>query len=198
MVTISGAHHHARFMAYAIYFIKIELLSERFSMTDEESRNVKRMANFIALFHTRPFLQSRLASMAPAVDLKYLSLMNLYKKTEENVAAVAIHSVLNHLWYLTEELVIFSLFDDDLPANLRQGMIDKLLSFPRPKSIQPGKPKFPTLNPDSINYPFQLLSFIGPKSWLIFICLITKMKCLIGCMLQCSIGIKCWVIRKLK
>jgi hypothetical protein len=33
-----GAHHHARFMAYAIYFLKIELMSERFSH-DHNERN---------------------------------------------------------------------------------------------------------------------------------------------------------------
>jgi hypothetical protein len=37
----SGAHHHARFMAYSIYFLKMELLSEQFEMTDEERRGVK-------------------------------------------------------------------------------------------------------------------------------------------------------------
>ncbi|KAK4013809.1 hypothetical protein OUZ56_026362 [Daphnia magna] len=45
------------------------LMSERFEMTLEETSNVHKKANFIALFHTRPFIQSRLASLAPAVDL---------------------------------------------------------------------------------------------------------------------------------
>jgi hypothetical protein len=47
-------------------------MSERFEMTVEETRNVHTMANFIALFHTRLFIQSRLASMVSAVDLRYL------------------------------------------------------------------------------------------------------------------------------
>lgn len=55
-------------------------MSERFEMTLEETSNVHKMANFIALFHTRPFIQSRLASLAPAVDLRYLSKMSWLKK----------------------------------------------------------------------------------------------------------------------
>lgn len=116
-------------MAYAIYFLKMELMSERFQMSAHETRNVHQMAIFIALFHARPFLQSRLASISPAIDLKHLSQMNSYKKKDEKVANVAIKSISNHLWYLTEELVIFSVFDETLPNALRQGMVKKLATL---------------------------------------------------------------------
>ena len=48
----------------------------------------------MALFHCKAFLRSRLASVSPALDLKYLSVMILYKTT------------LNPVWYLTEEMVV--------------------------------------------------------------------------------------------
>jgi hypothetical protein len=155
-------------MAYAIYFIKIQLMSERFEMTEEETRNVHKMANFIALFHTRPFIQSRLASLAPAVDLRYLSQMIWFKKKDETVGNVAIKSICNHLWYLTEELVVFSFFDESLPNALRESMVKQLLTFNRSKDFPPGKPKFPLINPDEIDYPNQLNLFVGAKSWLLF------------------------------
>lgn len=100
----SGAHHHARFMAYSIYFLKMQLLSEQFEMTDEERRGVKEMTTFIALFHSAAFLKSRLSSISPALDLNYLSMMHLYKEENPAAAKVAIDSVLKHLWYLTEEV----------------------------------------------------------------------------------------------
>ncbi|EFX68051.1 hypothetical protein DAPPUDRAFT_114913 [Daphnia pulex] len=145
-----------------------QLMSERFEMTEEEIRNVHKMANFIALFHTRPFIQSRLASLAPAVDLRYLSQMIWFKKKYETVGNVAIKSICNHLWYLTEELVVFSFFDESLPNALRESMVKQLLTFNRSKDFPPGKPKFPLINPDEIDYPNQLNLFVGAKSWLLF------------------------------
>ena len=38
-------------------------------------------------------------------------------------------SVMNHLWYLTEELVIFGLFDDGLDNAERNAMAAQLMSY---------------------------------------------------------------------
>ena len=147
----------------------MQMLSEQFEMSDEEAKNVKTMATFIALFHTKAFLQSRLATISPAVYLKYVSMMSLYRKENEIAASTAIKSILNHLWYLSEELVVFSVFDRELTESLRKALVEKLLSIPRPKRFLPGKPKFPKIGPnDSVEYPDQLIRFIGPNSWLLF------------------------------
>ena len=48
---------------------------------------------------------------------------------------------MNHLWYLTEELVIFALFDDNLDDGKRKSMAHNLLSTPRPIQLKPGENK---------------------------------------------------------
>ncbi|KZS01850.1 Uncharacterized protein APZ42_001365, partial [Daphnia magna] len=104
-----------------------------------------------------------------AVDLKYLSMMSLYRKENEIAAASAIKSILNHLWYLSEELVAFSVFYRELAESLRKALVEKLLSIPRPKRFLPGKPKFPKTGPnDSVEYSDQFIRFKGPNSWLLF------------------------------
>jgi hypothetical protein len=164
----TGAHHHVRFMAYGIYYLKMQLISEKFQMSVKERRNVKRMADFVALFYTEAFLRSRLATLAPASDLKFLSHMNAFKQVDEIAATAAIKSASNHLWYLCEELVVFSIFDRELPPDLRQQLLNRPLEFPRPNTFLSQKPKFPTFDPSSIEYPRQLLDFVGPRSWLVF------------------------------
>ena len=47
-------------------------------------------------------------------------------------------SVKNHLWYLTQELVVFGLFDDGLPPYERQTMATTLLTYPRPNNFHQG------------------------------------------------------------
>ncbi len=131
-----------------------------------ETTNVRRMADLVALFHVRPFLQSRLASMAPASDLEYFALMSKYEDVEEKVAKVAFTSICNHLWYFSDELVVLSMFDESLPGDLKQQMVDKLLSITPPKNFATGKPIFLTIDLDATDYPQQLFDFIGPRSWL--------------------------------
>ncbi|KZS01856.1 Uncharacterized protein APZ42_001358, partial [Daphnia magna] len=107
--------------------------------------------------------------ISPAVDLKYLSIMSLYRKENEIAAASAIKSILNHLLYLSEELVVFSVFDRELAEFLRKALVENLLSIPRQKRFLPVKPKFQKTGPnDSVEYPDHLIRFIGPNSWLLF------------------------------
>ena len=47
---VPGADHHARWMSKAIYFMKLELLSNQFQMTEKESASVTKMAEFVGLF----------------------------------------------------------------------------------------------------------------------------------------------------
>ena len=68
-------------------------------MSVKERRNVKRMADFVALFYTEAFLRSRLATLAPASDLKFFSHMNAYKQVDEIAATAAIKFTSNNLWY---------------------------------------------------------------------------------------------------
>lgn len=163
-----GAHHNARFMGSALYFLKAHLFSNIFDMSTVELDGVKKMAVFICLFYTEAFLKSRLPISSPSNDLKFLAAMNLYEKENKSFAKIVKKSVSNHLWYLTQELVILAIFDQNLPPSLRQNMVVKLCGFTRPIKFAPGKPKFPDINPDKIDYPQQLITLIGPRIWLLF------------------------------
>ncbi|KZS10252.1 Cc8K15.2-like protein [Daphnia magna] len=63
------------------------------------------------------FLRCRLSSISPAQDLLYLRLMQYNREEDRDVADAAIKSFLNHLWYVTQEVVVFFLFDSVLPAD---------------------------------------------------------------------------------
>ncbi|KZS13011.1 Uncharacterized protein APZ42_021947 [Daphnia magna] len=102
------------------------------SWGEQLKRNVKRVVNFIAICYVKPFFRSRLASVAPSDDLKFLSLMNSYRDEDEIAAMSFTKSVLNHLWYLTQELVILSIFDREITLSFRQQMVLKHHSFPHP------------------------------------------------------------------
>lgn len=160
-------------MAYAIYILKMELLSNcpNIDLTQAERRSVKRMANFIALCYTEAFLRSRLPTIAPAVDLKFRSFIEVYKKEDKPIAEKVIKSSNNHLLYLTEELSVLALFDKELPVATRDEIAKRLLLFTPSTTFLPGKPKFPKhllQATDGIDFNQDLVKCIGRRSWLLF------------------------------
>ena len=162
-----GADHHARFMAKAIYFLKIYLLSKSFFMTVEEKHIVDRMALFIGLFYGKYLLESSLIPCAPANDLQFYISMVKLKAIDEDIASSVIKSIKRHLDYLTEENVIFSLFDENLSPEDRSNIAKILFVTPRPEVFSLGKPKLPQIDFNKDDEP-HLSLFVGSKSWLLF------------------------------
>ena len=165
-----GAYHNARYMAQSIYMLKFSLLLSKITwMLDVERREVKIMAEFIAIFYAVWWLQGYLGVNAPMNDLNAMHQMRMYKQYNNLVSETCTASWKRHTWYLTEELVVLCLADASCPfinevaaALLQQKVMD---SFP------PGKPKLPVI-PESF-WPEDgclpsLASFVGPRSHLIF------------------------------
>ena len=82
------------------------------------------------------------------------------------MADAALVSVLRHTSYLTQELVVFALWDMQLPSNLRRAMARKLIEMSPPANYQwqTGKPVLP----DNFHRRFQLSALVGQRSWFLF------------------------------
>ncbi|KZS10538.1 Cc8K15.2-like protein [Daphnia magna] len=162
-----GADHHARFMSKAIYILKIYLLSGSFEMTPTELKQVERMAVYIGLFYGNYFLQSALTAAAAANDLHFFYLMKQFSVIDPEAAKETIKPISRHLSYLTEELVVFSLFGDSLNYAEKTMIGKRLYDTNIPINIPPNKPKLPDIVWRDDKKPL-LSSFVGSKSWLLF------------------------------
>lgn len=167
-----GACHRARFMAHCLYILKIFLFRAQFDeLTPEQASQISILAEYIALIHVPYFLKTPLSVSAPRQDRELWVDLISYKgcfaaNTAQHDMITAVQdNFCAHLWYLSEELVIFGLFDENLSILERHSMAAKLLSQVRPNSFAPGKPKFPT---DLMTRNPHLESFIGPRSWILF------------------------------
>ena len=77
-------------------------------------------------------------------------------------------SALKLLWYLSEELVIFVLFDVGLNSDERHAVAARLSQLPNTGNIQPEKPVFPVdLKVNNHTIP-HLDLFVGPRGYLLF------------------------------
>ena len=142
------------------------LLAEQIELSPDERSEILKMAEFIALFHGPYFLQTSLSVAAPRLDLELWKHVEKYADKEPGMAKAAQLSILRHLWYLTEECVIFSLFDDAVSDEEKAEMATELVAQQRQESLPPGKPKFP--DKAKLSVTAKLSDFVGPRSWLAF------------------------------
>ncbi|KZS10514.1 Cc8K15.2-like protein [Daphnia magna] len=114
-----------------------------FEMTPTELKQVERMAVYIGLFYGKYFLQSSCI-------------------IDPEAAKETIKSISRHLSYLTEELVVFLLFDDSLNYTEKTMIGKHLYDTNRPRNIPPNKPKLPVIVWRDDEKPL-LSSFVGSK-----------------------------------
>ena len=68
-----GAFHQARWMAKAIYSLKLFLFQHQFTLTSEEKNSVKELALFVSLVYVRFWHEAPLRRKAPLNDIQLLS-----------------------------------------------------------------------------------------------------------------------------
>ena len=165
-----GAYHHARFMSQAIYMLKMQLLSKQITwLSPEEKEEITMMSEFLSVFYVVWWLQGYLSASAPMNDLRAMFQMRGYKRYNQLVSDTCLASMRLHTWYLTEELVVFCLADEECP--FRNDVAAALVKTDFPPSYNPQKPELPKLLeetwPQDGNLP-NLASFIGQRSNLLF------------------------------
>ena len=112
--------HRARWMAKAIYAMKIWMLGEQFKLTKQEEKSIHDNCLFTVLLYVRAWFTAPSASCAPRLDLQLLKDIDRYKSHNQIISASALKKLLGHLWYLYPVLVAFAFFDDDVPCDMKR------------------------------------------------------------------------------
>ena len=53
--------------------------------------------------------------------------MKAYEKIDKSIAKAALQKISQHLWYLTDEVSVLSLFDDDVDQETKVKMAENLI-----------------------------------------------------------------------
>ena len=171
-----GAYHHARWMSKVLYTLKIALFRHQLGdvYATEHLEKIYNLSIFISIFYVKPWLTCTDASNAPANDLE---LMKKLLKTEEQIKAnpklypelflqfayLAREKLENHLAYLSERLVPFSLFSDTVPLAVKRKIRDVML---KNKSDGENEPQRMPLSRTFSN--IHLYDLVGKDSWKMF------------------------------
>lgn len=123
-----GAFHHARWMAKAIYSLKIFLFRDQF-LSYRDLNSMRDICLFLIIVYVSTWFRTPLAVMAPNEDLKFIKKIIQYSEIDRDISEIALGKFLNHLWYLSPENVCFSLFDTNVSQTVKEKMAKTILSY---------------------------------------------------------------------
>lgn len=132
-----GAIHRARWMARAIYSIKMWLFRRQYeplqaglrksrgpSYSEQIWHHLQEVSLFVVRVYLKYWFESPASYSAPRHDLAFICTLSAYPNTE--VAKAATTAFERHLWYLSEILVAFAFFDDDVTTEEKRLMVAAL------------------------------------------------------------------------
>ncbi|KAG0700640.1 hypothetical protein GWK47_025517 [Chionoecetes opilio] len=119
-----GAYHRARWMAKVIYTLKITLFREEFALTKHEKRELIRFTTFIVTTYVEPWMSAHCSTSAPATDLALLKALAAYRDKEIGRASGKVMA--RHMWYVSEELVGLSLFDEATVVEEKRAIVSAM------------------------------------------------------------------------
>ena len=151
-------------MSKCIYILKMCLLQHQLpSLHWSKKKKIEKMALFVVFCYLRPWFEASSIPAAATNDLLLYKSLLKFKKINKAVSTKTSTSLNRHTWYLTEDLVSFSLFNDDIPVEERTLLAAKIRREAAPGDLEIWKPTLPTITKDS-----QLLDFAGGRSRLLF------------------------------
>ena len=171
-----GALHRARWMAKIIYSIKIIILSSKIKeelpkwaifLRNQEVK-LTRFVTFIVCTYVPWWYTAIFPEDAPTNDL--ILWKKIYAYPDKIVSQSLQKSFSNHTWYMTEELILLSLFSDKVTLEEKEKMVEKLKCFKRVNGFQNrhgtgfGKPVLPQIKENKLN----LSEYVGASSWYFF------------------------------
>ena len=118
-----GAMYRARWMAKALYSMKVLMYKGQFHLTPAEE---KKCQFFLSLLYTEAWISSHNSLAAPANDLSFLKAIVKYKAINNGISDVAARALSRHLWYINEELVALSFFHCKTDNETKRRMISQL------------------------------------------------------------------------
>lgn len=121
---VPGALHQARWMAKAIYALKIVLFTQQLlnfpGITKKELSGMKQIGYFVCLVYVRFWHESVISRWAPKNDLDMIQILDSYP--DINVKKSALAAAKRHLWYLSEINIGLAFLDERITQEEKNKM----------------------------------------------------------------------------
>ncbi|KAK2577914.1 hypothetical protein KPH14_011859 [Odynerus spinipes] len=95
-------------------------------MIAKDKKALQDVCLFIVTLYVKPWLECTVEIKAPNEDLWFLKKLKNYERVDTTISKTAISKFSHHLWYLCEETVILSFFDNEVDNQTKMKMIANL------------------------------------------------------------------------
>lgn len=165
-----GACHDARFMAYAIYLVMLDITSPVLDyLTESQTEMVEKMTTIIAVYYGPAFLKSSKTEHAVLNDFNSFKVAAILgKEFDEEVGRSLEKTLSNHTEYLSPKCIPMALADPDLAFETKTKLLKVIMDHKVPDITEISKtaPEKVVVTDDTT-----LESLITQESWLIFLLL---------------------------
>ena len=160
-----GACHKARFCSFGIYSLKALSFSKQLDLDEDTVDSVTEFCRFLTCIYIPYFLSSSVGCDSSVNDLQLYKSLFTYRKVNHVLADEALVVLRRHGWYLTPDVVMFSLFSDKVSSNEKSCISSRLLTYQSiaPDSYKLEKPKFPFIEEKT-----ELVDLVSPLSFKFF------------------------------
>lgn len=125
-----GGLHRARWMAKAIYSLKIELLldgnEDVLHLVARELQGVKRFNRFVVNIYLLSWFTCRFSVDAPLNDILLIQRLSNYD--DEAIKTAGLKMMKRHSWYLSPELATLSLFSPQVTIAQKKELVQSMKS----------------------------------------------------------------------
>lgn len=159
----AGAISRARWMARAIYTLKIWMLGGQLKEIGTTLMNhYKTICVFIAQCYVKFWFRLTLAAAAPRVDLEFDKAA--FDFQEKKYSQIAIRAFSNHLWYFSGSTIALSFFDNEVETEEKREMV-KALTKSKIQTVDEQNQYKPPCKPTEIHKNSCLSDFITAQSY---------------------------------
>jgi len=132
-----GAIHRARWMAKALYTLKIELLYEGnekiLQLTGRQLQATQRFNRFVVEVYIQAWFSCRATVDAPSNDIQLINRLKDYN--DEAISKTGLKMMARHSWYLSPEMATVAIFSSLLSNSDKQKLVDNMISERGPHLI---------------------------------------------------------------
>lgn len=150
-------------MADGLYILTLRMTDKIAKVSNEEEKKMlETAAFFISVCYAPWFLKSYLVDKSPSNDLAAIKSAFHIKEQYPKLGQALLASMQRHGWYLSEQLVLLALADNDIGQEDKNRMLERLVQYDVPDQFRIGKPEMPVVTMST-----ELCDLVGPQSWLL-------------------------------
>lgn len=161
---VPGAVNNARWMAKAIYALKCFLFRDQLDLTNQMLDPLRRFGLFVASIYVKYWNWCTNLFNAPINDLRLLKELEKYREIDPELANIAIDQLSTHLTYLSDELVVLSIFSTELNGDEKEEIRMKLTQRVAPRTENSNR----YIKDDRSFSSLQLHDFVSDRSMFLF------------------------------